>query len=194
MVYWLTLLLYILLVGTTLTGKGIGQGIGNYGTTLWLAAVVCAWLQDIFLLQPLRIWAQFILCTYSCSEELLALYECLRTRAKTLMTRQRGLVTNTRSLTQHFNPACRCARMFPHLPSSRLLLSINDFDLPINHRLQSLLPERNFKAEQPSLVGVGTPAPEGATYAVLARSHTVARRLVCSCDFERVEIFALQQG
>ena len=34
------------------------------------------------------------------------------------------------SLVQHFNPACRTMRRFPHLPISRFLLSINDYDVP----------------------------------------------------------------
>jgi len=34
-------------------------------------------------------------------------------------------------LVQHFNPACRAARAVPHLNSAKLLIALNDFDLPI---------------------------------------------------------------
>ena len=32
---------------------------------------------------------------------------------------------------QHFNPACRVARMLPALPIARLLFAMNDFDVPL---------------------------------------------------------------
>lgn len=40
---------------------------------------------------------------------------------------------NKNSLIQHFNPVCRLARDYPHLPIARLLMSLNDFDLPALH-------------------------------------------------------------
>jgi hypothetical protein len=49
------------------------------------------------------------------------------------MQRCKGLMSEVHALIQHINPACRAARQFPHLPISRLLISLNDFDLPINH-------------------------------------------------------------
>ena len=42
------------------------------------------------------------------------------------------------SLIQHFNPSCRTARLFPHLTVSRLLLSLNDYDLPIESFINQL--------------------------------------------------------
>jgi hypothetical protein len=56
------------------------------------------------------------------------------------MKRQRTLMTDTSPLIQHFNPACRASRAYPELAVSRLLMSLNDFDLPI----RSLLKGRNF--------------------------------------------------
>jgi len=46
------------------------------------------------------------------------------------MMRTTGLMRDADALVQHFNPACRVARMYPQLPISRLLMSINDFDIP----------------------------------------------------------------
>jgi phosphate/sulfate permease len=54
----------------------------------------------------------------------------LRERSVTIMRRQRHLITRADALIQHFNPACRAARAFPELAASRLLLSLNDDDLP----------------------------------------------------------------
>lgn len=50
------------------------------------------------------------------------------------------------SLIQHFNPACRAARAFPWLPSSRILIALSDHDLPIAHRLVSAV----NRAERPT--------------------------------------------
>ena len=41
-----------------------------------------------------------------------------------------GLMSHANALIHHFDPACRAARAFPELPVSRLLISLNDFDLP----------------------------------------------------------------
>jgi hypothetical protein len=55
----------------------------------------------------------------------------LKQRTKIIMTRTFGNLKNANSLTQHLNPAARVARQYPHLPISRLLLSINDVDVPV---------------------------------------------------------------
>jgi hypothetical protein len=39
-------------------------------------------------------------------------------------------MTEFDALIQHFNPACRAARKYPELAVSRLLISLNDYDLP----------------------------------------------------------------
>jgi len=57
----------------------------------------------------------------------------LRERAKYVLRRSSGLIRFSDSLIQHFNPACRAARAFPELPISRLLMSLNDHDLPTKY-------------------------------------------------------------
>jgi hypothetical protein len=37
---------------------------------------------------------------------------------------------DSHALIQHMNPACRVARLFPELPIARLLISLNDYDVP----------------------------------------------------------------
>jgi hypothetical protein len=39
---------------------------------------------------------------------------------------------DSNAMVQHFNPACRAARMYPALPISRLLMSVNDRDIPLS--------------------------------------------------------------
>eukprot|EP00428_Durinskia_dybowskii_P066081 CAMPEP_0170367638 /NCGR_PEP_ID=MMETSP0117_2-20130122/7035_1 /TAXON_ID=400756 /ORGANISM="Durinskia baltica, Strain CSIRO CS-38" /LENGTH=486 /DNA_ID=CAMNT_0010622261 /DNA_START=363 /DNA_END=1823 /DNA_ORIENTATION=- len=46
------------------------------------------------------------------------------------MNRRYGVMRDANSLIQHFNPACRAARLFPHLPVARFLISVNDYDIP----------------------------------------------------------------
>merc|ERR1711871_1019199 len=56
----------------------------------------------------------------------------MRHRVKNIMKRSSGFMLNcARSAIQRFNPACRASRVFPSLPLSRLLMSLNDFDLPV---------------------------------------------------------------
>jgi hypothetical protein len=45
-------------------------------------------------------------------------------------------MNNANNAVQHLNPACRVARLHPHLPVSRLLMSINDIDFPASVTLE----------------------------------------------------------
>ena len=46
------------------------------------------------------------------------------------MYRRRGYLMGPSNVVQHLNPACRAARSVPHLSLARLLISLNDFDVP----------------------------------------------------------------
>jgi hypothetical protein len=54
----------------------------------------------------------------------------LSKRSRFIMMRTAGQMRDAGALVQHFNSACRAARMFPALPVSRLLFSLNDSDVP----------------------------------------------------------------
>ena len=60
------------------------------------------------------------------------------------MMRTFGNMREATSYQQHLNPACRVARQHPHLPISRLLLSVQDVDVPLesdlDRRLASKIP------------------------------------------------------
>ena len=53
----------------------------------------------------------------------------LHERTRLALMRTCGLLRHANAVVQHLNPACRAARAFPHLPVSRLLLSISDGDI-----------------------------------------------------------------
>jgi hypothetical protein len=125
--YYCGLALYVFLFGVS---------IGPSATKLWLIGAVYSILQDIFILQPLRVWLKWIVVTAAASGRVHVLHGLLRERAKFVMVRQDGLMKQADSLIHHFNPTCRAARAFPHLAAARLLMSLNDADLPAQKYLQ----------------------------------------------------------
>ena len=54
----------------------------------------------------------------------------LKKAAKKTIYRKRGYLMGPSNVVQHLNPACRAARSVPHLSLARLLISLNDFDVP----------------------------------------------------------------
>lgn len=61
--------------------------------------------------------------------------------AKLVLMRTTGLMKDAHALVQHFNPACRAARTFPHLPVARMLISMSDLDIT-----RAVLPEENISS------------------------------------------------
>jgi hypothetical protein len=86
--------------------------------------------QDIVLIQPAKIWINFVVISSSVSRHVRKLCERLSLRSRLMMMRTHGMMRDADCNMQHFNPACRAARRFPHLPIARLLLTLNDADLP----------------------------------------------------------------
>jgi hypothetical protein len=113
-----------------------GVRIGAAATYQWLRGCVVAMLTDIIILQPLKIWIKWIVLAAGAANHVRVLHGLLRERAKTIMLRKTGLLKQANSLIQHFNPACRAARAFPDLPVARLLMSLNDYDLPMRKYLK----------------------------------------------------------
>jgi len=127
--------------------------LGVKSTEIWYLSVMTATIQDILVLQPLKIFVKYVLLIETIRDEMLSLYATFSKRAKSLIRRKRGLMTNITSLVQHFNPACRAARMVPHLPSARMIMSLTDFDLPVAHLMNPITPKRRFR--EPAIMGVG---------------------------------------
>ena len=64
------------------------------------------------------------------SEEVFKTCHALKNRFVALMNRKPGCMRDSHAIMQHLNPACRAARLFPQLPISRLIISLNDYDVP----------------------------------------------------------------
>ncbi len=105
-------------------------------STVWVACVVLSLLHEYLYLHPLAIWLLGVWMPGAAKKDVLALHWVLQVRARRLLGRRKGLMHSVNALVQHFHPACRAARLLPHLPVSRLLLSLTDYDLPFNAVLQ----------------------------------------------------------
>ena len=104
--------------------------LGSRSTTLWAAITTVALFQEVLLLQPFKIWLRWILINSVIAEEVRTVIFHFRDRCRIMLMRTNGLMRDSNALVQHFNPACRTARMFPELPISRILMTVGDFDVP----------------------------------------------------------------
>ena len=121
-VYFSACALYILLFGVS---------IGQKSTVFWLVGASQAFAMDVFILQPVKIWMQKIAITAIAGGYLQKTHALLRDRSISIMKRTEGLMRYSGAKVQHFNAACRVARMYPELPAARLIMSLSDFDLPL---------------------------------------------------------------
>ena len=111
-----------------------GVRIGPDETTLWIIGASFATLQDIFILQPMKIWVKFVLLSSIAMRNVTWTHAIMRDRAKFILKRSSGLMKiSPLSIIQHLNAACRVARKYPGLQASRFLMSLNDYDLPLTH-------------------------------------------------------------
>lgn len=104
----------------------LGSGINN----MLLVSYVTAIAFNLFLYQPLTIFVLWVVVYGVMGAELTSLRLTISSAARVILRRSAGAMKTANALVQHFNPACRTARLLPHLPASRLLISISDFDLP----------------------------------------------------------------
>ena len=120
-IYLAIICLYIFLYGVTL---------GSGSTNLWLISIGISYLQDIVLLETCSIYMVNVVLVSIVYKDLKLLSNRLRKRAKAILNRVDGQMSLAKCYLQHLNAACRAARGFPQLGMSRLLISLNDFDMP----------------------------------------------------------------
>ncbi|KAJ1439691.1 hypothetical protein B484DRAFT_427633, partial [Ochromonadaceae sp. CCMP2298] len=85
--------------------------------------------------QVSKIWMIFLLSSRSrVDQEVRVMCEGLAYKTPLVLRRVTGGLRNCDELVQHLNPACRAARLLPALPVSRLLMSLNDRDVPLPKR------------------------------------------------------------
>jgi hypothetical protein len=107
-----------------------GISIGQETTKVWLAAIIISFLEDTLLVEPLTILFYSIFVAGIVYKDVMVLANRMFTRQRTMLYRVKGQLDPIIASVQHFNAACRVARHFPGLYASRLLMSINDMDIP----------------------------------------------------------------
>jgi len=104
--------------------------VGTRASAIWLMVTFLALIQDIFILQPIKIFVKYVVITSQVSADVRQLLDAMSARYISIIHRSSGNMNDANSLIQHFNPSCRLARMFPGLPVSRFLIALNDYDTP----------------------------------------------------------------
>jgi hypothetical protein len=105
------------------------ESMGSRSTAFWLLVYILTVAQSVFVVQPVMIAVTWLVLNRGPSEEARRVWESLSRHAVLLLRRSFGLLRDCDAMVQHFNPACRVARLYPGLPVSRLLMSVNDADL-----------------------------------------------------------------
>jgi hypothetical protein len=110
-----------------------GISIGPSATNLWLVSICFAYLQNVVLIEPVLIYVYGVAIAGLIYRDVAALAARIKLHGKEILTRHHG-TTFAPSVyyVHHINAACRAARQFPHLAVSRLLISFNDWDLPVS--------------------------------------------------------------
>ena len=109
-----------------------GLTVGSKSAMLWLITGFTCVGEDNFLVQPLKIFLNWVAITSYFRTELNFIVNRLVQRSKLILMRSGGVLRSYKWLVQHMNPACRVARLNPicALPVARLIMAINDYDLP----------------------------------------------------------------
>lgn len=109
--------------------------IGSKASHMWMAVAGISLLQNMIINIPLMIFMRRIVVVASIAMETRRCLDIMKERSKIILIRTSGVLRDSNALVQHFNPACRAARMFPELPISRLLMSFGDNDLPLKDNI-----------------------------------------------------------
>ena len=129
--YWVCVCgLLSLLLGMIIVTIMLQLSIGSRATDYWLLLSFLCLAEDIVFLQPLTVLLDTLLWHTGVRSDLYAICRTLKRRYCHILQRRRGLIRDAGALVQHLNPACRAARMLPELPVSRLLIALNDYDIP----------------------------------------------------------------
>jgi len=108
----------------------LNANIGSRASTLWILSFLLSWLEDVLVLQCIKIFLKWCVVVHSISPEVRKIFFTVKLRYAAIIHRKSGIMRDAQGLTHHFNPAVRAARMFPHLPLSRFLIALNDYDIP----------------------------------------------------------------
>ena len=104
--------------------------MGDKSVTLWFVGIIASTYLIFGILQPILIVWIHIIIPSLIEQDVKKVYYGLRRRVMFILNRTAGLMKSSNALVQHFNPVCRSVRAFPEYSIARLLLTLNDFDIP----------------------------------------------------------------
>jgi hypothetical protein len=126
----LLLLVYSVVLVVILFSKG--QDLNSGSVYLWVTVAVIAVVLYIFLVETSFTFIVYIIGTVLIRGDVLRMRDRLRDLGRLIV--RRPLVVPAWSkeynMIQHFNPACRVARIRPKYLISRILVQLNDLDIP----------------------------------------------------------------
>jgi len=113
----------------------IGFFLDSASIKIWGKVAAFALCQFIFLLDPLFVYMIYICSVTYIHLDVLRMFKRLRDMGKIIMSRRIvGAMEKERcNRLQHFNSACRAARLRPQYLISRLLMQLNDLDIPASY-------------------------------------------------------------
>ena len=120
-----------------------GQTVGTRAVNSWMAIWLLSIGLDVVVMQPAKIFFKWVTITAFVADEIKLHHGMLKLRARHLLMRTAGLLRV--GLVQHTNPACRAARAHAELPIARLLMSLNDSDMPVDKWRQTRMEQNKDK-------------------------------------------------
>ena len=121
-IYFVGVLFYIFLFGIR---------YGSVSTNNWLINVGINVLLDIFVQSVMKLFVFSIVLPSFFLPDLHALHDHLKHKFNIIISRKRGLIQAGVDIIQYTNPTCRASRTFSGCTMAKVLLSVNDFDMPI---------------------------------------------------------------
>ncbi len=105
------------------------EALRSRSDPMWLMIALITLLQKVFLIDFGKIWFLWVIVYPQVAADVRMVCEALSQRSRLVLRRTHGVLNRFGDMVQHFNPACRVARLHPALPVARLLFSMNDSDL-----------------------------------------------------------------
>ncbi|RYH17407.1 hypothetical protein EON65_28665 [archaeon] len=130
--YWFYAVCYVVHMAVVVAGGYfVGMDIGDRSLKMWLTILFVTVLEELFCLEVFVIGAKYVMLQRVVIKDFFALWGAMMRKSRLILMRTGGMMRNSLDLVQHFNPACRAARAHPQWPVSRVLLSLQDVDMPI---------------------------------------------------------------
>ena len=139
------LLVFVIFLEAYLT-LTIGSQIGTRAFLMFVMVVLLSLVEDIFLLQTVRVYLRFIAMTSLVAGEYRKILDGFIRRYKSITWRRLGVMGDSHSLIHHFNPACRVARTLTTLPVSRFMILLNDHDVPLFETPRSFSESKSIRS------------------------------------------------